>query len=222
MRQHPPPENLPGIREYNTYVPKATIEADVDAAGLAVLPIDRFDEALQTVARSITQVRVHERLLQLAGVRLDRAGATLLFKLSASGESLRVTDLAEMLGVDTPTVTRKVQQLERDGMVVRQSDPDDRRASRIGLPRPVAGPSNGCGGPAELGSTGSWKVGTTTTWPPWPTCSVVSPRTSIETWTKPVTELATRPSRRRGRRRRAPPDPGDPWRPHDGDGPGRP
>jgi DNA-binding MarR family transcriptional regulator len=112
---------------------KATIETDVEAAGLAALPIDRFDEALQTVARSITQVRVHERLLRLAGVRLDRAGATLLFKLSARGESLRVTDLAETLGVDTPTVTRKVQQLERDGMVVRQSDPEDGRASRIRL-----------------------------------------------------------------------------------------
>jgi DNA-binding MarR family transcriptional regulator len=112
---------------------KATIDTDVEAAGLQALPIDRFDEALQTVARSITQVRVHERLLRLSGVRLDRAGATLLFKLSASGESLRVTDLAEMLGVDTPTVTRKVQQLERDGMVVRQSDPEDGRASRIRL-----------------------------------------------------------------------------------------
>ena len=95
--------------------------------------VDRFDEVLQTVARSITQVRLHERLLGLAGVRLDRAGATLLFKLSAQGESLRVTDLAELLGVDTPTVTRKVQQLERDGLVVRQTDPDDRRASRIRL-----------------------------------------------------------------------------------------
>ncbi len=112
---------------------KATIPTDLEAAGRAALPIDRFDEALQTVARSITQVRVHERLLRLAGVRLDRAGATLLFKLSAKGESLRVTDLADTLGVDTPTVTRKVQQLERDGMVVRQSDPDDRRASRIRL-----------------------------------------------------------------------------------------
>jgi DNA-binding MarR family transcriptional regulator len=69
----------------------------------------------------------------LAGVRLDRAGASLLFKLSANRDSLRVTDLAEILGVDTPTVTRKVQQLERDGMVVRQTDPDDRRASRIRL-----------------------------------------------------------------------------------------
>ena len=95
--------------------------------------MDRFDEALQTVARSITQVRLHERLLRLAGVRLDRAGATLLYKLSAKGDSLRVTELAEILGVDTPTVTRKVQQLERDGMVVRHTDPDDGRASRISL-----------------------------------------------------------------------------------------
>ena len=112
---------------------KATIETDAEPSGQVLLPIDRFDEALQTVARSITQVRVHERLLRLAGVRLDRAGATLLFKLAAKGESLRVTDLAEVLGVDTPTVTRKVQQLEREGMVVRQCDPDDRRSSRIRL-----------------------------------------------------------------------------------------
>jgi DNA-binding MarR family transcriptional regulator len=111
---------------------KATIEPDAES-GPAALHVDRFNEALQTVARSITQVRLHERLLRLAGVRLDRAGAALLFKLSVKGDSLRVTDLAEILGVDTPTVTRKVQQLERDKMVVRQTDPEDRRVSRIRL-----------------------------------------------------------------------------------------
>ena len=117
---------------YDIYVLKATIETD-EGPGAGARPVDRFDEALQTVARSITQVRLHERLLRLAGVRLDRAGASLLFKLSAQADALRVTDLAEILGVDTPTVTRKVQQLERDGMVTRHRDPDDRRASRIGL-----------------------------------------------------------------------------------------
>jgi DNA-binding MarR family transcriptional regulator len=103
------------------------------APGPAVGPVDQFEEALQVVARFITQARLHERILRAAGVRLDRAGATLLSKLFAGGNSLRVTDLAEMLGVDTPTVTRKVQQLERAGMVVRQTDPDDRRAARIRL-----------------------------------------------------------------------------------------
>lgn len=103
------------------------------ASGPAAGHVDRFEEALQIVARSITQVRLHERLLRQVGVRVDRAGAALLHKLAAGGDSLRITDLAEMLGVDAPTVTRKVQQLEREELVVRQSDPDDRRATRIRL-----------------------------------------------------------------------------------------
>jgi DNA-binding MarR family transcriptional regulator len=114
-------------------MPKASTLARSTPSGPAGATVDRFQEALQTVARAITQVRLHERLLRSAGVRIDRTGAALLHKLSAGGDSLRVTDLAEMLGVDTPSVTRKVQQLERDGMVVRQTDPDDRRVSKIRL-----------------------------------------------------------------------------------------
>lgn len=95
--------------------------------------MDRIEEAVQGVARSILQVRLHERLLQLAGVRLDRAGATLLHKLDVAGDALRITALAEMLGVDAPTVTRKIQQLERDGLVSRHPDPDDKRATQIAL-----------------------------------------------------------------------------------------
>ncbi len=85
------------------------------------------------MARSISQVRLHERLLLSAGVRPDRAGAALLHKLWAEGDSLRVTDLVEPPGVDTPTVTGKVQKLEREEQVVRQTDRDDRRAIRISL-----------------------------------------------------------------------------------------
>jgi DNA-binding MarR family transcriptional regulator len=96
-------------------------------------PVDRIQTALQIVARSITLFRVHERLLQAAGVRLDRAGAALLHKLHAHGSALRVTELADLLGVDAPVITRKVQRLEQDGLVVRHADPDDRRATRIEL-----------------------------------------------------------------------------------------
>jgi DNA-binding MarR family transcriptional regulator len=115
-------------------MPKATISIHYASdRGQADDVVDQVQAALQVVARSITQVRLHERLLRAAGVRLDRAGAALLHKLYADGESLRVTDLAELLGVDAPTVTRKVQQLERDGLVTRHTDPDDRRATRIQL-----------------------------------------------------------------------------------------
>jgi len=95
--------------------------------------VDQIQASLQVVARSISQVRVHERLLQSAGVRLDRAGAAALYKLHLHGDAIRVTALAEMLGVDAPTVTRKIQQLERDGLVVRRADPEDGRASRIAV-----------------------------------------------------------------------------------------
>jgi DNA-binding MarR family transcriptional regulator len=37
------------------------------------------------------------------------------------------------LGVDTPTVTRKVQQLEKMNFVVREADAEDGRATRIQL-----------------------------------------------------------------------------------------
>jgi len=103
------------------------------ASGPTARHIERFQEALQIVARVITQGRLHEQILRSAGVRLDRAGAALLHKLDAEGDSRRITDLAEVLGVDAPAVTRKVQQLERQGLVVRQSDPADGRATRIRL-----------------------------------------------------------------------------------------
>jgi DNA-binding MarR family transcriptional regulator len=104
------------------------------AAPLAGSSTDRILGGLSTIAQSVHQPRLHERLLRSAGVRLDRAGASLLAKLDGHGaDPPRVTALAERLNVDTPTVTRKLQQLERLGLVVRSDDPGDKRAHRIRL-----------------------------------------------------------------------------------------
>lgn len=119
-----------------TYVQKATSSpTGVKRRSRATrASIDLIQASLQIVAQSANQVRAHEQLLRAAGVRLDRAGAALLYKLRLhGGDSFRVTSLAALLGVDAPTVTRKVQQLERLGYVARAADPDDRRASRIHL-----------------------------------------------------------------------------------------
>jgi DNA-binding MarR family transcriptional regulator len=124
----------PGLPSpYDIYVLKTTTSERHGLAAPRGESVDRIGSGLQVVARSITQPRLHERLLQSAGVRLDRAGATLLHKLNVHGDSLRVTALADLLGVDAPTVTRKIQQLEREGLVSRHPDPDDRRATRIQL-----------------------------------------------------------------------------------------
>jgi len=94
-----------------------------------------IDGALLSVARVMNQVRVHAKLRAQAGVDIDRAGAAVLYKLLVEGESLRLCDLAERLGIDSPAVTRKVQQLEHLGLVVRSPDPVDGRASRLLLTR---------------------------------------------------------------------------------------
>ncbi len=110
---------------------KATTKepAPSDADALATLQV-----SLQSIVRDLGQARTHERLLERAGVRLDRAGTALLYKLSLHGEEpLRVSALAELLGVDTPTVTRKAQQLEHLGYVTRDPDPEDGRATRVHL-----------------------------------------------------------------------------------------
>ena len=101
----------------------------------AVAPsTERILGSLSTIAQAVHHTRLHERLLRAAGIRLDRAGASLLAKLDGhGGEPPRVTALAERLSVDTPTVTRKLQQLERLGLVIRSDDPDDKRAHRIRL-----------------------------------------------------------------------------------------
>jgi DNA-binding MarR family transcriptional regulator len=92
-----------------------------------------IDGALLSVARVMNQVRVHSKLRAAAGVDVDRAGAAVLYKLLVEGESLRLCDLAERLGIDSPAVTRKVQQLEQLGLVARSPDPVDGRASRLHL-----------------------------------------------------------------------------------------
>jgi DNA-binding MarR family transcriptional regulator len=96
--------------------------------------LDLVTASLQVLARAFNQARTHEQLLQDAGVRLDRAGSALLYKLHVHTDgSFRVSELAERLGIDAPAVTRKVQQLERLGFVARDADPEDKRATRIRL-----------------------------------------------------------------------------------------
>ena len=44
---------------------------------------------------------------------------------------MRVADLADFAGLDASTVSRHVKALEDDGLVARDTDPDDRRAASV-------------------------------------------------------------------------------------------
>jgi DNA-binding MarR family transcriptional regulator len=66
--------------------------------------------------------------------RIDPAMIFVLHQVQV-GEPLRVSGLAEALGLDTSTASRHVRQLEAGGYLVRTGDPDDRRALRVRLTR---------------------------------------------------------------------------------------
>jgi DNA-binding MarR family transcriptional regulator len=84
------------------------------------------------ITHLITGIRQHERLMEMAGVRLDRAVVALLRQIADSGP-LRSGELAHLLAVEASHVTRQVQQLQKAGHVTRVPDPDDRRAHGVQL-----------------------------------------------------------------------------------------
>src|SRR5258705_13664366 len=58
---------------------------------------------------------------------------SLLFISRARGSSMRVGDLARALRVTVGGTSKLVDRIERAGLIARQPDPDDRRASRVAL-----------------------------------------------------------------------------------------
>lgn len=81
-----------------------------------------FAEACtRLLARFATQLAEHG----LSGVEFE-----VLIRLARSPEQrLRMTELAGQVALTTSGITRVVDRLERDGLVVRESCPDDRRGS---------------------------------------------------------------------------------------------
>ena len=74
--------------------------------------------------------RVIDRMM--AGHGASYARARLLIEIAKQGP-LRSSDLAASFNFAPRTVTEAIDGMERDGLVRRDADPDDRRAKRISL-----------------------------------------------------------------------------------------
>lgn len=96
--------------------------------------IDRLERALAQLIRRANTPRVQQRLTHRTGVPLDRA---LYLTLAHIGERerIRLTDLAQDLGVDISTSSRQVRDLEDRGLVSRCGDDRDRRVAQLSLTR---------------------------------------------------------------------------------------
>ncbi len=91
-----------------------------------------INEAMDSFVQAMSRPRAWDRTAARAGISLDRAGAVLLHFLEDSGQQgCHLSDIAHKLGIEAPSVTRKVQQLERQQLVRRVPDIKDRRASLL-------------------------------------------------------------------------------------------
>jgi DNA-binding MarR family transcriptional regulator len=94
----------------------------------------RLDEAVTRVSRAARSPRLHLLMGEKAKVDLGEHLHLTLAMLGA-GQPLRVSDLAAQLDVERSTVSRRVTELVRLGLVKRSTDQNDRRAAVLELTR---------------------------------------------------------------------------------------
>lgn len=94
--------------------------------------VEALEAALQAFFRTMKRPQNWTNITRRAGVNIDRPAAHILrTMLMHDPKHCRVQDLAQQLGIEAPSVTRKTQELEQAGYLNRVPDPKDKRA--IGL-----------------------------------------------------------------------------------------
>jgi DNA-binding MarR family transcriptional regulator len=85
-------------------------------------------DALGLLLRRSTRARLHSRLTE--GLPVDELGYPVLSALARTGPC-SAADLAGEVGLDRTVVTRRATQLETAGLLRREPDPADRRATLL-------------------------------------------------------------------------------------------
>ena len=91
-----------------------------------------LEQALSTVVRNANVWRLHDLITEAAGVELDRAAYGVLAALEGD-PGVRLSTLADRLGIDISTASRHVHSLQQKELVLRATDPADRRAANLSL-----------------------------------------------------------------------------------------
>jgi DNA-binding MarR family transcriptional regulator len=96
--------------------------------GTAAKPeVARIEQALSHLLRGVVNSKLHERIAAETGIALDRAAYWVLGRI-ADRAPLRLSELAQTMGLDPSTISRHVRQLEAQGFTERTADPSDARA----------------------------------------------------------------------------------------------
>jgi DNA-binding MarR family transcriptional regulator len=102
------------------------------ARPLATDPVAVIEGAVVAIVREASLSSLQERLKQAAGVSVDRAGFQVLRFLDNTG-SARLSEIAAAMGLDPSTASRHVRWLEREKLIERRGDPEDRRVAVLSL-----------------------------------------------------------------------------------------
>lgn len=86
-----------------------------------------LEAAMQLLQKSTRRPQHWAHISAIAGTEIDRPGAIMLLAITR-GKKKRVIDVAEILGVEPPSITRKAQELERLGLLERVPDTKDKRS----------------------------------------------------------------------------------------------
>jgi DNA-binding MarR family transcriptional regulator len=97
-----------------------------DAALLAV------EQAFTALSRRATLPRLRVRLVAQVGAPIE-PGLYPLLRRVGQWAPIRTSDLAARIGLDVSTVSRQLAGLEKAGLVVRKTDPGDKRAALLKL-----------------------------------------------------------------------------------------
>lgn len=96
--------------------------------------LDALEQAMSRLHRAMSRHRAWERISNEAGVSLDRTSATILELLARSDcADCSLHKIVEKLGIEAPSVTRKVQLLEQASLLKKEVDKKDSRAYRLQL-----------------------------------------------------------------------------------------
>lgn len=113
-----------------------TIDTQATPGGVAEpgpgcsVPAD-LERALTQVSRAMVHLGVPQPTLA-EGKTLDRSGYWLMVWVSEHGP-IRLSDLAEAVGLDLSTVSRQMRDLVEGGLITKVPDPHDGRASFLSL-----------------------------------------------------------------------------------------
>jgi DNA-binding MarR family transcriptional regulator len=95
--------------------------------------IDNLETALIEFHRMMSRNKRWESISADAGVFIDRTSAIILGVVSHHDNDYRMQDIVDKFGLEPAVVTRKIQQLEKLGLVIRQSTSSDKRAYKLNI-----------------------------------------------------------------------------------------